>query len=159
MLVGCGQQEVYEQHNDNYGYGYHYDVVGASGLRLRYDPGLPDILKAELKTPAEALPLFEQAWKEAGDCTGISSPAPLSIVVPLQTLFPKKGRAYYDSNTTLAEEFNGIDGVSGIVWFSWNQKHEYVHLKLAASGFPDELNSSHDSPLFDLCAPPPNLKY
>src|SRR5690606_31115849 len=73
---GCGRADPSD---DNYGYGWSYDEVAASGLRLRYDHAV---------APGDGVPLatFEDAFGETEACVGVSAAGPLVVVVPRETL-------------------------------------------------------------------------
>lgn len=68
LLVSCGGGD---EGSNNHGYGFQYDVQGASGLKLRgeSDPSL-----------------YEKHFAEVEACTGLSATPPFVIVQKLESL-------------------------------------------------------------------------
>lgn len=128
-IVGCGEQAI----DDNHGYGWQYDVLGESGLKLQYRPGVY----------VEALGYMERletSFREVEQCTGFSASAPFVVVMIARDLFPNIGLTYIDPPflVTVETSLNAL-------------QHEYVHYLLAQSGFPKDDNENHRSPLFMAC--------
>ena len=137
-LAGCGGDLA----EDNHGYGWAYDLEGATGLRLRYSAALP---------PQD--PSFVQQYEEAfaiiQACAGMTAPPPFIILVPLDSLPPQpdgtevRGR-YYLNPSLLVVEGSGTGHTSTV-------RHEAKHHVLfSATGDADPF---HRHPLFDPLSP------
>ena len=139
-LSGCGAAE---RSADNHGYGWGYDEVGASGLRLRYDPAV---------TEASRYPLavFEGAFATVVACLERDAPGPLVVVVPFGSLDGNPGFApppgahvgglyYFDTDLVVVTES------------LYALPHELVHYLLDQARFPVDRNRSHQDPGFDRC--------
>lgn len=141
-LAACGRAEPSD---DNYGYGWSYDEVAASGLRLRYDDAVPPGDRASLAT-------FEQAFVETEVCAGLSAAGPLVVVVPWGTLdgagvTPPPGAHvgglyYFDTDLVVVS-----DSLHAL-------RHEFVHYLLDQAGLPVDRNRVHDHPAFTTCVGP-----
>lgn len=135
FLAGCGSEEG----RDNYGYGWHYDVQGASGLRVRYQKGQTEPSLADI----------EKLYSNTMSCTGINTTAPLIIFV--ESLGPHiRGTTYLDTGTMIiATAINDIASAMTAVI-----KHEFVHHLLHQSGSPVRENRNHQSNFFLDCVVP-----
>lgn len=139
ILAGCGS----ETGRDNHGWGYQYDQIGATGLRVRY-AGI------QLPTLAD----IEKLYQETEACAGISATGPLLIFtdpVPTSGDVPVYGSALLDTGTVFISKRLDTD----IRLSYWTYKHEFVHYLLHQSGFDDTANANHQSPLFSDCTQPP----
>lgn len=125
LLAGCGGGP-----DDNHGYGFAYDVQGASGLRLRFNPAEP----VDQRTPVE---IFENTYMEVQKCAGLTAPAPMVIVVPEGT-FGYSGGHYYSDPPLVV--------VTALFMF----KHEVIHYLLDHN--TGNLDPDHLSPLFTKCS-------
>ena len=135
-MLGCGAGD------NNHGYGYHYDQIGATGLRVRYAgtqlPSLADI---------------EKLYQETMACTGISATGPLLIFtdpVPTSGDSEVYGSVYLDTGTVFISTWLHTDTRLS----SWTYKHEFVHYLLHQAGFDPAANAAHQSPLFADCTQP-----
>ena len=146
LLAGCGQQE--EQADDgaatNYGYGYNFDAITPSGLRLRYYTASTTMPFGDATYRATAM---EQSFSQVKACTGLDGNPPLVIIVPAGTFDPSDEFTYFATNTILIE-----DGNHSWIYFEWLLQHGMVHALLASNGFHNDANAAHESPLFELCA-------
>jgi hypothetical protein len=136
-LTGCGS----ETGNNNHGYGYHYDQIGATGLRVRY---------ASAQLPA--LADIERLYQETEACTGITATGPLLIFtdpVPGDS-GTAYGSAFLDTGTVFISTWLNTDASASF----WTYKHEFVHYLLHQSGFDITANADHQSPLFADCTQP-----
>ena len=97
-LAGCGVPDD----GNNHGYGYHYDVLGESGLRLRYTPALqPSSPVYEYLSSVE---FHEATFQRMQDCMGLTAPAPFTIIVEPGSLGSLNGiplAGYYFTNPSL----------------------------------------------------------
>lgn len=137
VLAGCGS----DTGQDNHGYGYAYDAIGASGLRVRYDGH-----------PAPTLAQIESLYRETETCAGISATGPLVIFV--HDSFGANdvyGQMFLDTGTILISSLLDSDPHLSF----WTYKHEFVHHLLHHAGFDPARNAAHDSPLFSDCTQPP----
>jgi hypothetical protein len=136
-LTACGSPVG----QDNHGYGYQYDVAGASGLRVRYDG-----------YPAPTLAQIEALYTETEACTGIQATGPLVIFVH-DTFGDAEvyGQAFLDTGTILISSLLDPDPQLSF----WTYKHEFIHYLLHQAGFPIDQNAAHQSPLFADCTQPP----
>jgi len=135
LLVGCGgsNDESSPQADNNHGYGYEYDVAGATGLRLRYTPTL------KAGDYYADIAFYESEFERVQDCTGISAQAPFVIVVKPEQLPAHFG--YYYSDPSLIV----IHDIVALVAF----RHEAIHYLLDVS--TGDLDPEHLSPLFSKC--------
>ena len=140
LLAACGSNSG----QDNHGYGYQYDAIGTTGLRVRFDG-----------QPAPTLAEIEQLYIETETCTGIQATGPLVILQPgtFETADGAVvyGRTFLDTGTVLISSLIDPDPKAGYYYY----KHEFIHYLLHQSGFPFEQNAAHQSPLFNLCTTPP----
>ena len=136
-LTACGSHSGPTNHD----YGYHYDVAGASGLRVRYDGN-----------PAPTLEQIEALFTETEACAGIQATGPLVIFV--HDTFGENsvyGQTFLDTGTITISSYLNPDPQMSF----WTYKHEFVHYLLHQSGFPIDQNAAHQSPLFADCTQPP----
>lgn len=136
-LAGCGS----DVGQDNHGYGYHYDEMGGTGLRVRYDGH-----------PAPTLTQIETLYTETMDCMGIKGNGPLVIFV--HDTFGANavyGQTFLDTGTILISSLLDPDPRLSF----WTYKHEFIHHLLHQSGFDPARNAAHDSPFFSSCTQPP----
>lgn len=141
-LAACGRAEPAD---DNYGYGWSYDEIAASGLRLRYDAAVPSGDRAPLA-------IFEQALAETETCAGLAAAGPLVVVMPRGSLdgggvTPPPGAHvgglyYFDTDLVVVS-----DSLYAL-------RHEFVHYLLDQAGFHVARNRAHDHPAFDACGGP-----
>jgi len=129
-LAGCGGSS---DETNNHGYGYQFDVMGASGLQLRYSPTL------EAGDYYADIAFYESEFERVQDCTGISAQAPFVIVVKPEQLPAHFG--YYYSDPSLIV----IHDIVALVAF----RHEAIHYLLDVS--TGDLDPEHLSPLFSKC--------
>lgn len=149
LLVGCGQPQ--EQADDNHGYGWRYDLTAADGTRLRNDPPSRVLDQADMED------FIAKPYGEVEKCVEILTGGPLVVMIPTGST-EVRGITYLHSGTIVMHDDSALDG-----WFTVPLpdgtlgpysalRHEYVHYLLHASGFPDDLNAAHKSPLFMQCA-------
>lgn len=151
-LIACGRSD--QQNPDtnannliaeNYGYGFQFDAITPSGLRLRYAPGVPSVLP--LNDAQTRAALMDSDFSDAEACTHLNGPPPLIIVIPdAGSPDTVNGITYNDTNTIVIEDTATMPA------FEWVLRHEFIHALLAANGFPDDQNAAHNSPLFTTCA-------
>ena len=121
--VSCGSGG--DGDSNNHGYGWEYDVQGASGLKVRYHPGATQT----------TVHMLETAYNEVQQCTGLTAPPPFVIFTDS---LPDVRGLYYWSPSLIAIE----------TWFIF--KHEAVHYLLDHNtGNPDP---AHNSELFAKCS-------
>lgn len=124
LLAGCGSGG--DGNSNNHGYGWEYDVQGASGLKVRYHP------EAQ-QTPVQ---MFETAYNEVQQCTGLTAPPPFVIFVGNDALPGVRGLYYWSPPLIVIK-----------TWFIF--KYEAVHYLLDHNtGNPDP---AHNSELFAKC--------
>jgi hypothetical protein len=134
-LAGCGDVgdgSYSAAENDNHGYGWNFDVVGATGLRLRYTP----VFAAgdQVADPA----FYEKGFAEVQRCTGLSAPAPSVIIVARGTLEFDDGHfggLYYNKPSLIALD-------ESIVLY----RHEMIHYLL--DYVTGDLDPKHTSDIF-----------
>lgn len=134
-IAGCGSEEG----RDNHGYGWHYDSIGETGLRVRHISGQTTPSLAEI----------EKLYRDTMVCTEIHAAAPLVIFV--MSIGPyNRGITYLDTGTVIiATEINSNQSE-----MTWTHKHEFVHHLLHQSGLSVKDNSAHQSNLFLNCTVP-----
>lgn len=126
---------------DNHGYGYTYDAIGASGLRVRYDGH-----------PVPTLAQIEALYRETETCTGINATGPLVIFVRATFgAHAMYGQTFLDTGTILISSLLDPDPHLSF----WTYKHEFVHHLLHHAGLDPARNAAHDSPLFTTCTGAP----
>ena len=134
LLLGCGTGD------NNHGYGYQYDQIGATGLRVRWSgaqlPSLTDI---------------EKFYQETMTCTGISATGPLVIITDSLPAGGSLGLTFLDTGTILIPSLLDPDPRASF----WTYKHEFIHYLLHQAGFDPAANAAHLSPLFIECTQPP----
>jgi len=136
-LAGCGGGAGDEGSN-NHGYGFAYDVQGATGLKLRYTPIL---------TSADPMsnPIFlENIFAQVETCTGMSAPAPFVILVP-------PGSMGIDPDTGLTI-LGKTDRDPNLILIGDPDlsipRHEYIHYLLIVN--TGDGDGKHKSKFFDL---------
>lgn len=138
-LAGCGADDEHASlKSNNHGFGWHFEAQAANGVSLRNQPDV-----VEPVTIAVLADIYDQTQA----CTGLNAPGPFVIVVAGPVDGPGgdyTGRTYYQPPLILISE--------GPSWIDI-ARHEFVHYLLDQAGFPRELNSAHQSPLFIDCAP------
>jgi len=148
LLAGCGQ----EFDGPDHGYGPGYDFAFADGTRFRNDP------PGTAFTEAQAEHHVAEAYREVEACAQIHAPGPLVVAVPNGTLDGHGGMTYpHDAlivvtDNSAQDAWDLIDGHSLSVL-----RHEMIHHLLGASGFPDDANAGHRSPLFLACSGEPGV--
>lgn len=126
FLAGCGSGG--EEGNNNHGYGFQYDSIGASGMKLRGGPD-PSYL--------------ESLFAETETCTGLNAPAPFVIIVAPGSLNEANENIngeYWDSPPLVLLDFS--QGLAA--------KHEFVHYLMDVVQHVQD--SNHTSPLFAKCS-------
>lgn len=140
-LAACGGGSM--ESPDNHGFGWEFDIRGASGLKLRYSPHLaPD---SPFANPA----YYEQLIAEVDACAGLSAPTTYVILVNnLQTMELGDAAARgFSHPPVIAMDFRVAS--SGVV-----TKHERLHQLLTHNRIiiPNgNVFHDHDSHLFGLC--------
>jgi len=144
-LAGCGAPD-----DNNHGYGSEYDLSTADGVRFRNDP--PAIVYNQTQFEH----MIVASYEEVETCAQIMSSGPLVIAVPDGSLGEATGETFWDGTLIITDSavqdgwdiqfLSGVSGPRSVL------RHEFVHYLLRASGFPDDLNTSHQSPLFVKCA-------
>lgn len=130
LLFGCAGPD--DPSADNHGYGWEYDAIGPTGLRVQYADDLPDSLRAPLAD-------LESAWVDTAACVGIepAPPGPLVVLVPdaftCGAAYPAIGCTYLDTRTIVVAAHR----------LTFALRHEYVHVLLE--------RTDHHSYLFDAC--------
>lgn len=134
LLAACGSSG--EGGHNNHGYGYSYDAITESGLRVRYPPA-PTTYTPDYFPPS----FFETVYREVMECAGLNYPGPLVVMVAPPLYFEGdsvSGITYHDTGTIVITRTSIM-------------RHEFVHYLLLMNGFPNDRNKNHDSPLFDAC--------
>jgi hypothetical protein len=140
FLSACGQDADIgtDPAATNHGYGWDYDQSGDSGLRVNYIDG------AALTVDFS---IIESWYLAAQKCTGIAASGPLIAVTAQQIVNPEgkvvNGLTYFDTGLIVMTE-NVISPAN----IEYLLKHETIHYLLWASGFPNDRNTTHDSPYF-----------
>lgn len=140
LLLGCGQATVSE---DNYGYGWHYDVQSGSGLRVRYNGVNPQI----------DIIYIESLYVDVVNCVGTPAHGnPLLVFVDSSELGNNgnysPGLIYRDTGLILIDKDTATDYWN---WFRSTAGHEFTHWLLNGV-ISDEEHRLHTSPIFSLCA-------
>jgi hypothetical protein len=125
LLSACGGA-------DNHGYGWHYDVSGDTGLRVRYDRNSQGF-------PIRAIELW---YKEIQDCMGLSASAPLIIFVPDLIDNRHNGRTYDNGSILITSIFVKISSPEYVV------KHELIHHLFFQNGDYSPNNTAHSAFIF-----------
>lgn len=121
LLAGCGGSE-----SDNHGYGFAFDVQGATGLKLRFNHSEPP----DQRTPVW---IFESRYMDVQKCTGLTAPPPMVI----DSANGDPGIYYSDPPLIVVTKL-----------YAFN--HEVIHYLLDyTTGDPD---SNHKSMLFKKCS-------
>src|SRR4029077_15351306 len=96
FLTGCCEPD------NNRGYGFGYDEIGSTGLRVRYDTGL-----------APTLDQLEAYYREVAACVGNEAPSgPLVVSAPQPPDINgerKRGGIYYSSGTIVIQTLWQLD--------------------------------------------------
>ena len=129
-VASCGGDGSSDDPN-NHGFGWSFDVQGATGLKVRYDP-------EELKqgVPQTPVHIFENQYNEVQKCAALYAPPPFVIFVPDESL-PDNAGFYYSDPPLIT--------IKGLFIF----KHEVVHYLLDYN--TGDLDPSHASPLWGHC--------
>lgn len=145
FVAGCGAPSE-QVDNDNHGYGWQYDEIASSGLRVRYANDNPPRLAT-----------FENLYYTVATCMGIEVLPTGPLIIIKDGLISSAGHdamTFLDTGTILLD--------SQITTLDWSPaapvpappyaiKHEIVHYLLEQIGFPRDRNAAHDSPYFDSC--------
>ena len=135
LLSACGVGEI----DDNYGYGYKYDYIDKkTGLKLRYD-NVPHY---------SPISEFVRAYLEVQECTGLTAPGPLVIVMD-KKLYDDDGfvALYYPDTQTILSPAHELTQS----WGKYNStKHEYIHHLLDLNAMFD-VSDNHSSLFFQYC--------
>lgn len=144
-LAGCGGANSGD--SNNHGYGYGYDLSTLDGLRFRNHPPVTMLDQDQMERA------IAEPYRQVEVCAQIMTGGPLVVVVGNDELGPH-GYTYLDDWLIVIKDSSAQDGLTRTASGSplSIMKHEFVHYLLAVSGFPDELNAAHDSPLFKQCA-------
>lgn len=135
LLTACGGAV-----DDNHGYGWHYDEIGGSGLRVRFDDNARKLVEFEE---------IEQWYLDVQECTGIKANGPLVIFVPEKIGDGIGGWWFWNSDTII------IWSAEHALFFPTrgsSTKHEFIHYLLNENGYPFKRNDSHDSYLWAQCS-------
>lgn len=149
-LAACGGGSM--ESTDNHGFGWEFDAMGASGLKLRFKPHLPD--NGNIFTdPAH----YERLFTEVDACAGMSAPmTPYLILVdalgtgilgPTNNGVSVNGRFFSDP-PLIVMDFRAAFSPQVV-------KEERLHHVLMHNGviIPNgDWEHDHGSPLFDRCA-------
>lgn len=131
-LAGCGQGQVETipaAPAGNHGYGYAYDGIGRSGLRIRY--------ASTTDRSLFTLDLVERDFLHVSECMAINAPGPLVVFVD-QPINGWDGYAFFDTGLIVIYRYP----VFG---------HELVHYLLAASRYNGYANANHQHSGFQTC--------
>lgn len=144
LVAACGGGKAPDA-EDNHGYGHHFDVLGASGMKLRFTPTFAAV------NPLANISRYETAFQEVQACMGVTAPPPFLVIVPEGALgsapdprsegHPLRmiGGRYFSKPPLIVIDENASQ-----------YRHEAVHyLREVATGDPDE---NHTSDLFARCA-------
>ena len=152
LLAACGGGES----TDNHGYGYAYDLGSLDGTRLRNLPGSLELTQADFEE------LVAEPYRATEKCAQIVTGGPLVVAVIMdETGYTTIGRGntFFDTGLIRATPQAILDSryyagnpATGRLPGTSTLRHEFVHYLLAASGFPEDLNASHRSPLFKDCS-------
>lgn len=137
-LAACGGPQ--DDGDNNHGYGSQYDLISPDGVRLRNDPAAP-LSQAGFEIQVVG------PYRDVEGCTQIMAGGPLIIAIdiPLQMTPPTIGFTFLGTRPLILISPPISD-------YPFTLRHEFVHYLLAAAGFPDELNRTHQSPLFMKCS-------
>lgn len=131
VLAGCGSGG--QDQPANHGYGFAYDVQGASGLKLRTSPLAPN----GLADPA----FYEASFAKTEACSGLSAPPPFIIISVLDNY---NGLYYSNPSLIVINPNILVDTIH-----DGTETHEMIHYLLDVNtGDPDQ---NHASPLFMKC--------
>lgn len=132
-LAACGMPDD----SNNHGYGWTYDTVSHTGIRMRYRSpiiGPSDVFATDVS-------LYDRAWDEVRACTGLNAAPPFIVMVQFRTLgdvngVPVGGRYFTrPSLIVLADGFVA--------------KHEMVHYLLDVN--VGDQDDGHQSDFFQSC--------
>ena len=149
-LASCGGDIEGQDH----GYGLRYDFAFADGTRFRNNP--PVTIFDEL----QAKHYIADVYREVEECAQIFAPGPLTITIPNGALGGFGGMAYPHDGLIIVTDNSAQDGWDTMPYSTSPLsvlRHEMVHHLLGASGFPDEANAGHRSPLFVACSGSPGI--
>lgn len=134
---GCGIPN-----DNNHGYGYSYDLSSEDGTRMRNSTNTTF-------TQEEFAYFVVASYKDVEQCTHIFANGPLVVVTDLGPGPQMREYTYFHDDPLVTVNAQTIpNGPS----FPSVLKHGYVHYLLAVSGFPDDMNTSHNSALFSACS-------
>ncbi len=152
LLTGCSGVES----TDNHGYGYAYDLSSPDGTRLRNLPGSLELSQADFED------LIAEPYRATEKCAQIVTGGPLVVAVIMdETGYATIGRGntFLDTGLIRATPQSILDSRyyagnpdTGRLAGTSTLRHEFIHYLLAVSGFPEDLNASHQSPLFKECS-------
>ena len=135
LLFGCHGPDY-----NNYGFGYRVDEVGPTGLRLQWNP---DPERPQWSGPYDPslgyMAVMEKWYAEVLACTGLDALPPFVVIVRHRDLPTVPGKTFFDPPLVMVHP-----NLLAL-------RHEYVHYLLAMTGFPEDDNTNHNSPLFLKC--------
>jgi hypothetical protein len=175
MLVACGPPDRQPTNGqatvlttsgteaENHGYGWHYDDIAVSGLRVRYADS-DSVRISELdRLYAEVAGRLQQSCSafagpagEVNECRFLPQPGgPLVIFVPgLRSAIAYDGYTWFESATILID--TAVTSAPSAAYGVRNYRdflicHEMVHHLLHQTGLPEDDNTNHRSAYFTLC--------
>jgi len=138
VLIGCGNDS--NQENDsgnNFGYGFHFDVQGSTGLKVRWE-----------NTSGLGLSTLEDIYIGIMSCAGATVTGPLLIFQPdIQERFGHVGVYFYNTNTVAIDSDQPLNSTGQEVL-----RHEYTHHVLKLSGADFNQNENHGHVAFTNCS-------
>lgn len=145
MLAGCVGPR--DDRDDNHGYGFQYDLSTLDGLRFRNHPPVTVLDQGQMEQA------IAEPYHQVEACMQVMTGGPLVVVVSNDAL-GSHGYIYFDDGLILMADSSAQDGLTQATSGGplSMMKHEFVHYLLNASGFPEYLNATHQSPLFVQCA-------
>lgn len=148
LLAGCGSGSN-KKSDDNYGLGFHYDIQGTSGVRLRYSSlGYPSITFVEI------------VYLSVQQCVGYNTPGPLVVFIDSvddrvsSEIGSTTAGIYLDTGTIMLEHHLAQAGPGGLNEGQLKAilAHEFVHWITHRNGLLTiSQQYQHDSTLFVDC--------
>lgn len=140
-VSGCGGAELNLPCN---GFGCEFDLSSPDNVRLRNYNSMNALTQSQFDE------MIVTAYHETETCTKIMAGGPLIIASdwPYQQTPPVSGVTFLDDGLIVV----ALHDVLVIPNFPGVLRHEFVHYLLWVSGFPNDLNMSHQSPLFHDCS-------
>lgn len=134
------------------GYDCGYDLSTSDGVRFRNNPPNTVLDQAQMEH------LIAEPYREVEICMQVVTGGPLIVAVANNALKGHGGYTYWDVGLIVITDEYVLDGWKTIVQPDGTislvslLRHQFVHYLLHVSGFPDDLNTAHQSPLFQQCA-------